>query len=289
MSTSYAVVTPVRNEEANLPRLAQALLAQNHPVTEWLLVDTGSTDGTESVARELEQRYPRIRFVRLEEDGQMARGAPIVRAFEQGLAELSSAPDVVVKLDADVAFGPDYFERLMVAFEEDERLGMASGICMERQRGDWRPRHVTGSTVWGASRAYRRACLDQIMPLERRMGWDGVDEFRANASGWRTGTIRDLFFFHHRKEGERDGSAARARAAQGEAAWYLGYRPWYLLLRALHYAPKEPAALAMISGYTRAALSRQPQCADEVVRGYLRGQQAPGKLPARIAEALGRR
>lgn len=289
MALSYAIVTPVRNEEANLPRLAGALLEQREPPAAWVLVDTGSTDSTEVVAQALEQRDPRIRFIRLEDEGPMARGAPIVRAFEQGLAELSCAQDVLVKLDADVSFGPDYFKRLTAAFEEDERLGMASGICLERQRGRWKARFVTGSTVWGASRAYRRGCLDEIMPLERRMGWDGVDEFRANAAGWRTGTIPDLFFFHHRKEGERDGSAARARAAQGEAAWYLGYRPWYLLLRALHYLPREPAALAMIGGYARAALERRPQCADEVVRDYLRSQQAPRKLPARIAEALGRR
>lgn len=289
MALSYAVITPVRNEEANLPRLAGALLAQRQLAAEWLLVDTGSTDGTEAVGRALEQCDRRIRFVGLDDEGPMARGAPIVRAFEQGLAELRCAPDVVVKLDADVAFEPDYFERLAAAFEADERLGMASGICLELRQGNWKARHVTGSTVWGASRAYRRGCLDEIMPLERRMGWDGVDEFRANASGWRTGTIPDLFFFHHRKEGERDGSAARARAAQGEAAWYLGYRPWYLLLRALHYVPREPAALAMIGGYVRAALERRPQCADEVVRSYLRSQQAPRKLPARIAEAFGRR
>ena len=65
----------------------------------------------------------------------MARGAPIVRAFEQGLAELSCAHDVVVKLDADVSFEPDYFERLTAAFEEDERLGMASGICLRARSG----------------------------------------------------------------------------------------------------------------------------------------------------------
>ena len=149
---------------------------------------------------------------------------------------------------------------------------------------------MTGSTVWGASRAYRRECLDEIMPLERRMGWDGVDEFRANAAG-----------LAHRDDsrpassstigrrasatGQPHGRAQRKERPRGTSATGRGIS----LLRALHYAPKEPAALAMIGGYARAALSRRPQCADEVVRDYLRSQQAPGKLPARIAEALGRR
>ena len=49
--------------------------------------------------------------------------------------------------------------------------------------GRWRERHLTGSTVWGATRAYRRACLDDGLPFEERLGWDGIDEFKANARG----------------------------------------------------------------------------------------------------------
>ena len=93
------------------------------------------------------------------------------------------------------------------------------------------------------------------------MGWDGVDEFRANARGWHTRTFKDLPFRHHRREGERDGAKHRARLAQGRAARYIGYRLWYLSLRALWHARKEPAALAMIWGYLDAAIKREPRLA----------------------------
>ena len=220
----------------------------------------------------------------------MARGAPIVRAFEQGLAELSCAQDVRRQARCR------YLVRARLLPAVDSRhsrktsgSGWQAASASSASRARWKARFVTGSTVWGASSAYRRGCLDEIMPLERRMGWDGVDEFRANAAGWRTRNhSRPLLL--PPSEGGRAGRVGRARArSAGEAAWYLGYRPWYLLLRALHYLPREPAALAMIGGYARAALERRPQCADEVVRDYLRSQQAPRKLPARIAEALGRR
>ena len=36
----------------------------------------------------------------------------------------------------------------------------------------------------------------------------------------------------------------------------MGYRAWYLVLRALHRARAEPAALAMIGGYAAAAARR---------------------------------
>lgn len=285
---AYAVVTPVRNESANLDRLAAALAAQDAPPAAWILVDTGSTDDTLEVAAALAERHQWIRVESLDA-GTLARGGPVVQAFEHGYATLTEDADVVVKLDADTSFAPDYFARLLAAFAADPALGMASGTCHELEGGEWRERHVTGTTVWGASRAYRRTCLEQVLPLERRMGWDGVDEFRANARGWRTRTLKDLPFRHHRREGERDGAAHRARVAQGRAARFLGYRPWYLALRALWHARREPAALAMLWGYTAAALAREPRLQDEAARGYLRGQQSLRLLPARAAEAVGRR
>ena len=141
-------------------------------------------------------------------------------------------------------------------------------------------RHVTGTTVWGAARAYRRECLDDVLPLEERMAWDGIDEMKAHAAGWHTKTLTDLPFRHHREEGERDGSRRRARTAQGRAAHYIGYRPSYLVLRSLHHARREPSALFMIWGYTVALVRREPQIADPAVRAQLRAPPEPAPHPA---------
>ena len=168
-------------------------------------------------------------------------------------------------------------------------LGIASGSAFELQEGEWRQRHVTGSTVWGASRAFRWPCLQEILPFEERVAWDGIDEFKANARGWRTQTFEDLEFKHHRREGERDGSTWQARSNQGHAAYYVGYRPWYLVLRALFNARHEPAALGMIAGYASAVVRREPRSGDADARAYLRRQQSVRSLRLRSLEATGRR
>ncbi len=286
---TYAVITPVRNEAENIRRLATALAAQSVVPSAWVLVDTGSSDDTPAIVATLTAEHAWIRAATLEGAQDLARGGPIARAFELGYSGLADKPDVIVKLDADTSFEPGYFERLLAEFEADPKLGMASGTCHELEDGEWRERHVTGSTVWGASRCYRRQCLTDVLPLEQRMGWDGVDEFRANARGWKTHVFKDLPFHHHRREGERDGAKHLARLAQGRAARYIGYRFWYLALRALWNARKEPAALAMIWGYLQAALNREPQLADADARAYLRRQQSLRLLPSRAAEAIGRR
>jgi biofilm PGA synthesis N-glycosyltransferase PgaC len=286
----YALVTPARNESENLERLADSLVAQTIVPSRWVIVDNGSTDRTAEVAGALAARHTWVELVQSEALPGLVRGGPIVRAFHRGLEELDGNVEVVIKLDADTSFEPDYHERLLAAFADDPELGMASGSAWEREEdGAWQQRHMTGDHVWGAARAYRRACLDDVLPLEERMGWDGIDALKAGLAGWKTQTIVDLPFFHHRAEGERDGARTRAWAAQGKASWFMGYRFWYLAARALHHARREPAALALVGGFVGAALRRDPRCEDASVRAHLRQEQSIRKLPVRMREAVGRR
>ena len=288
---SYVVITPARNEADNLPRLADCLSQQTHEPTTWIVVDNGSTDETLSVARSLGDRESWIRPLTISGEEAPVRGAPIVRALHAALATLDPEhpPSFAVNLDADLSFEPGYFEQLLGRFAADPLLGIASGTCYEFERGVWRQRHVTGSTVWGASRVYRWACLQDVLPLEERFAWDGIDEIKANARGWHTETQRDIPFRHHRREGQRDSGRFAARAAQGRAAYYMGYRSWYLALRALRHAIREPASVGLVWGYTACALAREERCADEMARAYLRRQQSPSRLPLRARETFARR
>jgi poly-beta-1,6-N-acetyl-D-glucosamine synthase len=286
---SYAVVTPARNEAENLRRLAACLAEQTLRPVEWLIVDNGSTDDTPSVAAELAAAHDWIRVVEARGEATPTRGAPVARAFTAGVEALEAEPAVVVKLDADVSFDPDYFERLVGEFERDERLGIAGGVCFELLDGVWQPTYVTEGRVRGASRAYRWACLQDVLPLEERPWWDGIDGMKANALGWSTRTVHDLGFKHHRQLGRRDAALRRTRFDHGKSAYYVGYRPLYIVLASIYRAWKQPAALAMIAGYFSAALHREPRTEDEGLRRYVRRQQSIRRLPLRVREALGRR
>jgi poly-beta-1,6-N-acetyl-D-glucosamine synthase len=286
----YGVVTACRDEQENLPRLAVSLAAQTQLPHHWVIVENGSSDATPRIAAELAARYPWIDVVVLPAASDTNRGPAVVRAIQHGFARLRPRCEIVVNVDADVSMEPDYFSRLLRAFEEDPKLGIASGSAWEEDRGgSWRQRHVTRGCAWGASRAYRRACLDAVTPLEPRVGWDGIDEVKANARGWRTKTLVDLAFRHHRPEAARDGTSRAAWSEQGRHAHYLRYRPSYLVVRALFRAAHDPAALAMVAGYVAAAWRREPVCDDAAAVAYLRRQQTLRALPSRVREALGLR
>ena len=71
---------------------------------------------------------------------------------------------------------------------------MTGGVCTELRNGEWRPLYGTRSHIGGASRAYRWGCLQEVLPLEERRGWDEIDAIKAQIRGWRVGTLPDLVF-----------------------------------------------------------------------------------------------
>jgi biofilm PGA synthesis N-glycosyltransferase PgaC len=285
---SYALVTPVKNERSNLTRLAASIERQTLAPRAWVIVDTGSTDGTLEFAAEIVQRLPYAQTMSIEGPAIPTRGGPIVRAFVAGIKALGFTPDVVIKQDADTSFAPDYFERVLAEFEADPHLGLASGIGIEPHDGAWRPVYGTRSHVWGPSRAYRWSCLQDVMPLPECRGWDEIDSIKAQLRGWRAGSLAGIHFRHHRPDGTRDGSRRRKWRRMGAEGHYMGYRFSYMLVRACWRARQDPTALAMVPGYVGAVVRREPRYPDAAVRAHLRGEQSLRRLPLRLRESLGR-
>ena len=205
---SYAVITPARDEAKSLPRLAESLAGQTVRPARWLIVDNGSTDETLTIAEELAREHGWIEVLTMPGTDRPVRGGAVVRAVHFGLERLSEPTEIVVNLNADSRSSPTTSRGSSRAFAADPTLGMASGSGYEEVDGEWRQRHVTGTTVWGAARAYRRACLDDVLPLEERMAWDGIDEMKAHAAGWHTMTLTDLPFRHHRRKASATAAAA---------------------------------------------------------------------------------
>ena len=282
---TYAAVSPVRSEAGNLPRIAESLAAQSVIPTSWIIVDNGSTDSTLAVARDLEQELRWVRAISVPGSDRARPGSPVVRAFHAGLELLPVPwPDVVVKLDVDTTFEPDHFEGLLEAFTANPSLGIAGGVCLEQHGGGWQPTRVTSNHVRGAVRAYRRECLQDVLPLEEGMGWDGIDEMKAESRGWETRIVPELSFRHHRPVGARDGAGYRRKLAEGRGAHYMGYRPSYLVARSLYQARRDPSALAMLLGYLDSIVRRRPVLDDDAAVRVLREKQRLRTMRQRARE-----
>jgi len=231
-----------------------------------------------------------IRLLTIASDPDPVRGRSSVRAFNAGVLEGPAHPTFVTGLDADVSFGAEYFAGLRREFERNERLGIAAGLCYEPAGDGWEPVYVTHPNLRGASLTYREECLTELLPLEGRYGWDGIAVVRANIRGWETKIFPGLSYFHHRPTGARDASRFSSFAAEGESAYYMWYRPSYLLLRTLYRAiqGRDPAASGLAWGYARSALRRSSRHPEPRFRAFIRSNQSATKWLSRAREVRGR-
>lgn len=272
---SYAVVSPVRDEAQHLERTAEALLAQTHAPLQWVIVDDGSTDGTFEIASEYAAKYEWITVTRARAAGRRERGAPIVRAFKQGLGSLSTRPDFVVKLDGDLFFASHYFTWVAATFSVDARAGVVGGVVFVNQGGEWVYDRVSRRTVHGAIKSYRYDCLDDIGGLHESMGWDGIDEYGARARGWNVRVLSELHVLHYKVRGSAQ-PWLRARWEEGRGAHYMGYRVSAAARRAgyrmLVEHPPILGGLVLALGFCWFSLIGGPQ-ADPLARRQLRSEQ----------------
>ncbi len=109
----------------------------------------------------------------------------------------------------------------------------------------------------GGVTGVRVACLQQVLPLEERQGWD---EFARSKPSYPVAAPPRSTICRSTITDQRASGMLRAPAVgpQGDTAHYMGYRFSYLLLRALWRATSDAAALGMVYGYLSAALRRDP-------------------------------
>lgn len=290
----YVVITPVRDEEAHLGALLEVMRAQTLRPRLWVIADDGSTDSTGAIARRAAAGEEWIAVADVSAPGggpasaRMAEGA-VPRAFNRALASVRVPPhDVIVKLDADVTFGADYFERLLDRFAEDPALGIAGGRCYEPRGNGLRMEWTPDDHVRGATKAYRRECFRAIGGIEEVLGWDGIDQMRAHLAGWTSRTFDDLVLVHHRPNGSR-GGVLRGRVRGGRCNYFLGYTPLFMLVRSVRRMADRPyviGGLALLWGYVLSFLQRRERYADAEVRRYLRETQYR-RLAAPVQRILG--
>jgi biofilm PGA synthesis N-glycosyltransferase PgaC len=271
----YAVISPVKDEARDFERTAQALLAQTHRPRRWVVVDDGSTDRTFEIASRYAAAHDWITVMRARASGRRERGAPIVRAFNQGLASLQSRPDFVVKLDGDLFLPAHYFAWVAATFAVEPRAGVVGGVVFVNQDGEWVYDRVSRRTVHGAIKAYRYDCLEEIGGLHESMGWDGIDEYGARARGWGVHVLSELSVLHYKTRGSAQ-PWLRARWEEGRGVHYMGYRVGAVARRVgyrmLVEHPPLLGGLVLGLGFCWYSLSGAPQ-AEPRARAQLRAEQ----------------
>jgi biofilm PGA synthesis N-glycosyltransferase PgaC len=272
----YVVLSPVRDEEAFIASTIQCMSQQTILPLEWVLIDDGSTDGTGAIMDEYARRYPWIRVVHRQDRGFRKSGGGVVEAFNEGYRQLQSQGwEFIVKLDGDLSFEPDYFEKCFQYFERNPKLGVGGGMICHDFAGQKVVEPCPAFHVRGATKIYRRDCWEAIGGYWPAPGWDTMDEVKANMLGWCTFSFQDLHLLHHRLTGTAEGIWA-GLIKNGRANYVCGYHPLFMLGKCLRRSTHKPyllGSLALFYGFISGYLKRIPQVDDRAAIAYLRRQQ----------------
>ena len=197
-----------------LKECLDSLAAQTYRDFETVLVDNGSTDGSEEYVRE---QYPWVRLVALPENTGFAGGN------NRGLAECRGR--YIVTLNNDTRTEPEFLSELLKGAEADPQAGMVAakmlnfhetgridsigirattaGLAMNRGVGEAdlgqfdSPVELFGACAGAA--LYRRAMLDEVgfFDMDYFAYYEDLDlAWRCRLSGWRAVTAPRAVVYH---------------------------------------------------------------------------------------------
>jgi len=260
---SFIVITAAKDEGQYLERTIVSMLQQTALPKLWVIVDDGSHDRTPQIAKEFAQKHDWIVAMAVHRGTDRRPGSSEIRAFYVGFNIVRNEEyDFLVKLDADLEFPPDYFEKLLDKFDQDPHLGIASGAYIEEHNGTKKDVRMPWYHAAGASKIIRRQCFFDIGGFPLSPGWDTADEIKALVRGWSTKHFPEIRFHHLRPEGSAIGML-RTCVDHGRMYHACGGGAWILLLKAMHRLvfgrPPISGGVALLLGYLRAAVSRQPR------------------------------
>ena len=278
----YVIITPAHNEAELIGRTVESMAGQTIPPLKWVVVNDASTDRTREVMQTYVERFPFIELVNLERASGRHFGNK-VRAFNAGLERVQGLDfDFVGNLDADISFGPVYFENILQQFRIDPKLGIGGGMVHTTINGEFVSQEVALDSVAGAVQLFRRKCFEQVggyKPLPNG-GIDAAAEITARMHGWNTRTFAEFPVQENRMTGSVSSQPLMFRVKEGRRMHSLGYSPLFFFVRCLRRLMEKPAVIgsgAALYGYFSSVFGGNPRAVDPEVVSFLRKEQH-GKL-----------
>jgi 1,2-diacylglycerol 3-beta-glucosyltransferase len=124
---TVSVIIAARNEEANLYDCLKSVANQTYPVSlfEIIVMNDGSTDGTETICADFIKRYPNIKSVQVKNDLIIHGKA---NALAQGIE--TATGEIILITDADCTVQKTWVEQ--TANRYDSEIGLIGGFTLQK-------------------------------------------------------------------------------------------------------------------------------------------------------------
>jgi len=281
---AYILVTPVKDEEDNLPTLIESIVNQTLRPVVWFIVDDGSRDHSAQIIEQAASAHSWIRFVRAGTDRAYDIGehyaSVCIIGFRQAFCycEQNNLSFKYIALsDADMIYPEDYFAKCISFLESNKGVGIVSGKLLvsdksgnsyeeaKVQLGDGQPR--------GTGRVWRREAFMDTGGYIRAKAPDTVSNIKAILRGWKIRRLANLRYYQTRDTGAKMG-LWDGYFNKGQAAYYLNVNPLGMLnaIVVMIFVSRERRSaiksLAFLYGYCKSLFVRAPRLEDDEVKRY---------------------
>ncbi|MEL6552446.1 MAG: glycosyltransferase family A protein [Cyanobacteria bacterium J06621_11] len=269
MSRRYVLISPCRDEVDYIQTTIDSVVNQSLLPTKWVIVDDGSTDGTQDIVAAAAAAYDFIEVVGRRDRGQRSVGPGVIEAFYAGYDAINPDEyDYICKLDVDLDLPPTYFQTLIERMEANLRIGTCSGKpYFPGEKGELISERCGDENSVGMTKLYRTECFKEIGGFVRQVMWDGIDCHRCRMLGWIACSWDEpaLRFIHLRPMGSSQKSIFTGRTRHGSGQYFMGTGLPYMLASAAYRMLMPPYAIGgsmMLYGYLKSMATRQERYGD---------------------------
>ncbi len=225
-----SVVVPVYNAEAYLVETLDSILASTYHSIEVILVNDGSSDGSDAICRRYVQKDPRVIYLEQENAG-------VVAARNHAIA--AARGDYILPVDSDDRIAPTYIEKAVAVMEKDPDMGIVycQAAYFGSRRGPWElPPYSLEEML------YHNVIF--VTALFRRADWVKVGGYKSCMEGYcedyefwlslielgrKVHCLPEVLFYYRIRKGSRTKSleADDRRQLEGARQVYIMHRKLY--------------------------------------------------------------
>ncbi|ABE51687.1 glycosyltransferase family 2 protein [Methanococcoides burtonii] len=279
MNSNYIVVTPCKNEEANLPHLAQSIIKNTiHPVL-WVIYNDGSTDSTGDVISNLEGSHAWIKGL----EGAISKrdlGFHYSDIVEYAIRYAINKCDnnnidfeYIGLIDADMILDLDFFEKMLIRFENNPKIGICSGTVAYLNNGIKVLEKGRSNHPLGGLRMWSKKCYYDTGGFPKSYSADSVSNVSAMLHGWETKKYDDVVGVQTRRTSSAEG-LWKGYGVKGTSDYFRDYHPIYVLFKFLKYSLSYPfyTGVAYLSGYINGIACVKNKLDNPEIRSYYRNK-----------------
>lgn len=282
--SSYILVTPCKNEEKSLPKLAESVINQTVKPKIWVIVDDGSTDKTPDILTDFTSKNNWIKNIRLNEKPRDL-GIHVAHVYRTGFdyainycKEYNIEYSYISSVDADIILENNYFESLTKECEKNRNLGICSGRIGNI---------INNKIVWGGfkeelpsggARLWRKKCFETTGGYLLTCSPDSVSNVKAKIQGWDTRQFGHIRAISTRAYASAEGQWIGYKKI-GANNYFIGYTPIHIILKGItllhskNEFSKEGVGLAYMYGYFLEYIKKAPRIEDPEVLNYFRKER----------------